>query len=129
MYTSNANFISRKVFKEKEDIQIVEKINKELFDYFVFVAFEASSFTSEEFHYWWSGYIAKTFSQNVADVLEGFTIEKNPKVSEKKKSSQVVTPQKKVSEKIKADSTSVQPQSEGASKRVQSKFTDLVSEL
>lgn len=46
----------------------------------------------------------------MADVLEGVTFEKNPKVSEKKKSNQVVTPQNKVSEKRKADSTSVQPQ-------------------
>lgn len=48
----------------------------------------------------------------MADVLEGVTFEKNPKVSEKQKSNQVVTPQNKVSEKRKADSTSVQPQRE-----------------
>lgn len=66
----------------------------------------------------------------MADVLEGVTFEKNPKVSEKKKSNQVVTPQNKVSEKRKADSTSVQPQkSEGASKRIKSQFTYPVSEL
>lgn len=40
----------------------------------------------------------------MADVLEGVTFEKNPKVSEKQKSNQVVTPQNKVSEKRKADS-------------------------
>lgn len=52
----------------------MKKIKKALYPSLLCLSFEASSFTSSEFHYWKYGYIYQTFSQNVADALEGIPL-------------------------------------------------------
>ena len=81
-----------RIFRQKEEIEEVDKINEALFCSFDFVPFELSCL-----------YAAKVFHKPVTEVLEGFSFEKNPKASGKKESSQPTTSKGKASEKSKSD--------------------------
>jgi hypothetical protein len=91
MYTSNNQFFFMRIFRQKEEIEEVDKINEALFCSFDFVPFELSCLVTKDFYTWWSGYAAKVFHKPVTEVLEGFSFEKNPKASGKKESSQPTT--------------------------------------
>jgi len=103
MYTSNNQFFFMRIFRQKEEIEEVDKINEALFCSFDFVPFELSCLVTKDFYTWWSGYAAKVFHKPVTEVLEGFSFEKNPKASGKKESSQPTTSKGKASEKSKSD--------------------------